>query len=192
MKPLGLYSFFSIILMLFSNSAFSQEKKVRVGFGVSMGKDIIRVYEAGLLTSFDYPNYYIPIIISKSFRIEPEIGIYRYSRSEGDVDHSYSVLSVACGIFPVSNKDKVDIYYGGRIGIVYSSETYQYSQNESDYSKYDLQISPAIGGEYSFTDFLSLGGELQLNLIFLGLWKGDDVSEMVIKSKTLIFVRFYF
>ena len=178
--------------MLSIYPVFSQEEKTRIGLGVSLGKDIRRGYDGELLTSFDAPSYYIPILISNSFRIEPEIGIYRYSITLNEGDRSYTVLSVACGIFPVSHKGKVDIYYGGRIGLVYSSETYQYPQNESDQSKYDLQLSPAIGGEYFFTDHLSLGGELQLNLLFPDQWNGDDISEMIIKSKTLIFVRFYF
>jgi hypothetical protein len=136
----------------------------------------------------------LPISLSSNFRIEPEIGYYRYSGSDEDWEESYSILSIGCGIFSVTQKGKVDIYYGLRLGLRSTSYSYRYTWDgvdSVDESKTDFYIGPAIGGEYFFTKHLTLGGEIQLNYIFIGQWDDGEGSESVIRTKPLIFVRWY-
>ena len=198
MKKVSLILLFGTAFFLISNLLYAQEKETRLGVGVSLGKESLLIDEDAILTLFDFPRFYIPIITSPQFRFEPEIGLYRYSRSGDDWESSYMILSLGCGIFPMTHKGKVYIYYGARLGLVrisYSSEYTWNGHTESDEdSKTDFYIGPTIGGEYFFTDHLSLGGEAQLNYTFIGQFDNgdDDVSESLISSKTLIFVRWYF
>ena len=168
----------------------SQEKRSRIGFGVSLGKEIINIPNEAL-TLLDFPSFYLPIRISPNFRLEPEIGYYRYSRSDEDWKGSYSILSIGCGIFRMTRKGNVDIYYGARLGLISSSNSYESSWSDGKESKTDFYVGPAFGGEYFFTQHLTLGGEIQFNYIFMGQWDGGEGSESVMRTKPLIFVRWY-
>ncbi len=189
----------SFIMLLVVTSFFlssflhAQEERSRIGFGVSLGKEIVEIGEA--YTMLDFPSFYLPISLSSNFRFEPEIGYLRYSGSDEDWEESRSILSIGCGIFSVTQKGKVDIYYGVRLGLRSTSRSYQFTWDgvdSVDESKTDFYIGPAIGGEYFFTDHLTLGGEIQLNYIFIGQWSDGEDSESVIRTKPLIFVRWYF
>ena len=199
MRKACLVLLLGIALFLVPNLVDAQEKGTRVGVGVSMGREIIYVYWQSIVTMSDYPSFYLPLYITSRFRIEPEFGFWRYSYSE-DVDRyeksKYTVFSLGCGIFPASKMGKVQIYYGARFVYIHFSRRAEVSHNGKvvfDQSKTDFSIGPAIGGEYFFSDHLSLGGEAQLNYISIGQFVDDDeISESLISSKTLVFVRWYF
>jgi len=170
----------------------TQEERSRIGFGVSLGKEIIAIGEA--YTLLDFPSFYLPISLSSNFRFEPEIGYVRYSGSGEDWKESNSILSIGCGIFFMTRKGKVDIYYGARLGFMITSYSWRFTWNgmdSDDDSKTDFYIGPAIGGEYFFTKHLTLGGEIQFNYISMGQWDDGEDSESVIRTKPLIFVRWY-
>lgn len=198
MKTISVILLLGAAFLLSFNLLYAQEEKTRVGFGVSIGKETMIIEEGTAFTLFDFPSFYMPILISRQFRLEPWIGLYRYSRTVEDRKNSYMLFSLGCGIFSMKDKGKVDIYYGARFGLVHISYSYKYSSNDynedDEDSKTDFYIGPAIGGEYFFTDHLSLGGEAQLSYAFIDqLGHNDkDVSESLISSKTLIFVRWYF
>jgi hypothetical protein len=199
MRKASLVLLLGIALFLVSNPVYAQKKTPSFGIGVSMGREVIFIYYQSMFTMSDYPSFYMPIRISPGFRIEPEFGLWRYSysRDGGDRKSTYTVLSLGCGIFPMTNKGKVNIYYGGRLGFLSISESYKNKWDghieTDDDSKTDFYIGPVIGGEYLFTDHLSLGGEVQLNYTSYGRYNEDvDVSESLISTKTLIFVRWYF
>ena len=203
MRKASLVLLVGIALFLVPNLVCAQAKGSSFGFGASMGKEVLPIEYGRLATVLDFPSFYMPIHISPGFRIEPEIGLWRYSysRKDGtDWESSYSVFSLGFGIFPVINKGKVHIYYGARLRLISTSTSSAYSWNghteSDDESKTDVSIGPAIGGEYFFTDHLSLGGEAQLNYTSIGQFDDDDddqdVSESIISSKTLFFVRWYF
>jgi len=175
-----------------SNFLHAQEERSRIGFGVSLGKEIIS--SDGGLTLLDFPSFYVPINISSHFRFEPEIGYYRYSESGEYGESSNEILSIGCGIFLMTRKGKVDIYYGARLGLISTSYSYRYTWDgvdSYDDSKTDFYVGPVLGGEYFFTKHLSLGGEIQFNYISMGQWDDGEGSESVIRTKPLIFVRLY-
>ena len=61
-----------------------------------------------------------------------------------------------------------------------------------DDSKTDLLIAPAGGVAFFIASNFCIGGEFQLNYIKIGQWdNNDDVSESAIRTKTLIFLRFF-
>ena len=145
-----------IIMLLFvtsfylSNFLHAQEERSRIGFGVSIGKEIL-AGDGMQLTLFDFPCLYLPINLSSNFRFEPEIGYYRYTESDENSSDSYNILKVGCGIFLLTRKGKVDIYYGARLGLVSTSSSHEcpWCGREED-SKTDFYVGPAIGGEYFF------------------------------------------
>ena len=175
----------------------AQEQATRIGIGVSLGKEAIPIDDNFVFSWFDYPNFYIPILISSHFRLEPVLGFYHYSRSRDDMKRSDDIFSLGCGIFPVTQKEKLYIYYGARLEAIHYSSSYEYpdfNNQESDKaSKTDFYIGPAIGGEYFFSEHFSLGGEDQVSFIFIGQDDGsDNDSESAIRNKTLFFLRWYF
>lgn len=193
----------TIFILLFVLTFFAasillqgQEKRSRIGIGISMGKEITSS-NGSVLTLFDFPSIYVPIIISSKFRLEPGIGFYRYSDSGTDWEESTTILSLSFGIFVVTRKDKVDIYYGVRNGLIciWDYDRYDWNGTERyERSKTDYYFGPAMGGEYFFSKHFSLGGEVQLNYVFIGQWDGGDGggTEGGIRTKTFIFVRWYF
>lgn len=173
-----------------SNFLHAQEERSRIGIGVSIGKEVLPT-DGMQLTLFDFPSFYLPISLSSNFRFEPEIGYYRYSGSDEDWKESASILSIGCGIFLMTRKGKVDIYYGARLGLISTSHSYEYPWSDGEESKTDFYVGPAIGGEYFFNKHLTLGGEIQFNYISMGQWDDGEGSESVIRTKPLIFVRWY-
>lgn len=96
----------------------------------------------------------------------------------------------------MTRKDKVDIYYGVRNGLICTWDYDRYDWNGTERyerSKTDYYFGPAMGGEYFFSKHFSLGGEVQLNYVFIGRWDGGDGggTEGGIRTKTFIFVRWY-
>jgi len=194
MKKASFIMLLVVTSLYLSNFLHAQEERSRIGIGVSIGKEVLAA-EGMQLTLFDFPTFYLPISLSSNFRFEPEIGYYRYSGSGEYGKESNSILSIGCGIFFMTRKGKVDIYYGARLGFMSTSYSYRYTWNglESDSdSKTDFYIGPAIGGEYFFTKHLTLGGEIQFNYISIGQWDDGEDSESAIRTKPLIFVRWYF
>jgi hypothetical protein len=169
-----------------------QEKRSSIGLGVSLGKEFFM----GGLTMHDFPTFYLPITLS-NFRIEPEIGYYRYSGEFEDYETIETYLTVGCGIFLISQRVNTNIYWGLRLGFirVYEYEKLTWNGQDIDEAhRTDYYIGPAIGGEYFFNKHLSLGGEIQLNFISIGQWSDDTgtQSESVTRTKPLVFVRWYF
>ncbi len=176
-------------LLLVAGPLDAQESATRFGIGVSLGKEFVGFEDEGMLTLFDFPSFYLPIVVSPGFRVEPEFGLWKYSASGDDWDYSMTLLVLGCGLLGVSERGNGNIYYGARLALLRIS----YSDGDDD-SKTDFYIGPAVGGEYLFADHLGLGGEAQLNYVHVGQWgdDDDDESESIIRSRTLIFVRWYF
>jgi len=134
---------FVCISLLMVNPLQAQEKESSIGFGVSLGKEL---YMGGL-TLLDFPSLYMPITLSSNFRIEPEIGYYRYFGEFEDQETIETYLTVGCGIFLISRKGKTNIYYGLRLGFIRVYEYNKWIWNGQDVyeeHKTDHFIGPAI------------------------------------------------
>ena len=69
--------FFLVVFLLSYGSLHSQESLPRVGIGLSLNE--VRKYM--YVDEIDNAQYiYVPINISKSFRLEPQLGYNKYSR----------------------------------------------------------------------------------------------------------------
>lgn len=170
----GLFVFISILL--WSGLATPQEKSPHIGVGISIGKE---VYGWGMAT-IDFPSVYIPIFVSKNFRLEPEIGLWWQSYSDSYYYSESDILfRIGWGMFLVKQKERTNLYQGLRVGLIL--------EDNGDSRKY-FSIGPALGGEYFFSSHFSLGGEAQLNFTTYG----DGGSFRSGSCKTVVFVRWYF
>ncbi len=214
---------FLFIFVLFSVSNLVQAQtaagmeRMRIGLGVAIGKELLPMSESMIIKTVDFPNFYIPIQVAPSIRVEPYFGLWRYSytysSSNGgsyEQKERWSLWDVGTGVFFTTWCGPVNLYFGGRIGIQkissYSKETTEYEgeepiEEESKGSQQNWVYGPAVGGEYFFTNNLSIGGEIQLILEKVGDWKYEDEeepeydyseSESYMYTRPLIFVRWYF
>ena len=168
------------------------------------------------------PYYiYIPVTLTKNFRIEPRFGIYSFSNetstsltpsqpSKDDITLTNIGLSVEY-LFPVG--ERFQLYAGPRAGLNFISETSSYygytgypayGNITTTRSETDFMISGVFGAEYFPLRELSVGGEIDFNYVSFG---NPDYTETPTSSATqgtttrtqslvstgaLLFVRWYF
>jgi hypothetical protein len=159
------------------------------------------------------PTIYLPIRTSSHFRIEPELGIGRFSTDRemsgsgaAGRKQSSKTFNIGVGLFGIASKGKADLYYGGRLGYIRSTTAFEF--NNSGFSSKDEEsrsgyfAGPAVGIEYWVSDHFSMGGEAQVNYSKLSgeekesgagrMPETTDVSSSSTATSMLIFVRFYF
>lgn len=203
---------FSIVFLLSYGSLQSQEALPRVGIGLEF-----REYFYFIFKNFGYKeeywpesvfpgenchNIYIPIHLGKSYRLEPQLGFSYYSRyrtySKENEKSTLSSFQLGIGFFHMRWRNQPILYYGGRLGLIYSSETSKYTHvwniDIDKESGFGFFFAPTIGGEYFVREKLSLGCEVQLKWSFINLEdelkRKDDRKKCV--TSTLFFTRFYF
>ncbi|HHS12244.1 MAG TPA: hypothetical protein ENN03_00585 [bacterium] len=195
-----------LALLMFTSLAAGEEKmttadNLRIGLGAAIGKEILP-YSMGsgfVFKMVDFPSFYIPIIIASNFRVEPFFGFYNLKFEEGDDWESLNYMEYGAGLFFMKWFGPVDLYGGVRFGFFFSKMAGEYNDSESSWSRNDLFVGPALGGEYFFTRHLSLGGEVQFIYTKWGDEKyepsspngSDDLTVTEMKTKTLFFIRWY-
>ncbi len=197
MKRIIFVQLFLAIFLLVWNPLYGQvdstKSATRIGIGVSIGNDLALGNGEFVFLPLGLGNFYIPILVSPKLRLEPEFGLFRSSSSNDNFETTLTNFRFGLGIFPLIQKDKANLYYGLRVGIILTSSSFKFDDIDDSESKTDFYIGPAVGGEYFFNDHISLGGEVQLNYISIGQEDDDsDVSESVIVTRTLVFIRWYF
>lgn len=177
----------------------SLRKPTRIGIGVPFGRKLVLIEDDEFIFQpTGFSNIYIPVLLQSKLRLEPEFGLWRYSYSRDNGSESsstYTSLRVGLGFFPIKQTGRVSLYYGLRLGITRTATSWESHGESDDASKTDFYIGPGFGGEYFFTDQLSIGGEAQVNYISVGQWSDDDdedVSRSVISNNTLVFLRWYY
>lgn len=171
----------------------------RVGVGVSVA-DVSTVFadaneESGFIP---LPTVLVPIDVSETFRVEPLIGYTRLSSERPSFDGSETiefttnVLRLGIGAFGGLTRDDTHLYYGVRGG--YNRISTSSGDDEDDGEPFDgFFVSPTLGGSYFFSDFFSLGGEVEAR--YTSFSGGDDDFEMSSSTLALrpsLVVRFYF
>ena len=210
MKTLS--SFFLFLIFTAFALAQAEESNVKFGFGVGVSRDfpILINEDLEILTlPIDFANFSF-VIRGKNFRIEPNLGYYTvstdgsYEDYMGETYHyetSMSNFRIGAVIaYNNSSFESMNFYYGIDVGVILSSvstsSNYPYSGNQSnDESKTDFFIGPAIGGEYMFNRYFSLGGEINVNYISIGNYSDGndetDTTTWMISSRGAIYVRWY-
>jgi len=187
--------------------SFPQEEdnNVQFGFGVSLSSELSmysvygEVGEQQIITQpLNLANFSM-IIKGNFFRFEPSLGYFTISSDYSNDGYTYerSSSNIRLGAVLAFNNDpieSVDFYYGIDFGVIISS--YSFTSNVSDQStddsKTDFFIGPAVGGEYMFIKYFSLGGEINLNYIYIGQYDSDNgISQWAISTRGIIYLRWY-
>lgn len=173
------------------------------GIGISV-VDIHQIFEFGASEGSAYNHSIIvPIVMSQSFRLEPEIGFYNgkntWELQGNKEEYTATQYRFGLGIFPQSAMKSSTIYYGARIGYLSlklkEEETFGGVTQTDEYSTSGFFIAPAVGGEYFFSNSFSLGAEAQVMYASLSSEiEGSDVdiSDTLISTRGLVFIRFFF
>jgi len=198
-----LYSILNLILI--SNIIIAQETELSFGLGVSLNPTAVFGNSSSImLLPVGFSNFYIPITLNNSKRIEPEFGIYSYSSestSEGySIENSSTITRLGLGLlFLKPYSDNFNASFGLRIGLLSHSTTSKYNGETSSRDQSDLYIGIVVGGEHMLSEHFSIGGEIQLNYIEIGEEKrtpsasnGNDRSESMITNNALLFFRWYY
>ena len=210
MKTLS--SFFLFLLFTAFAIGQTEESNVQFGFGVGMSRNFPILINEDLETltlPIDFANFSF-VIRGRNFRIEPSLGYFTVSNEgsiEGPMGEQYhyetSMSNFRIGAVIAYNNssfESMNFYYGIDVGVILSSTSsssnYPYTSNQStDRSKTDFFIGPAIGGEYMFNRYFSLGGEITANYVSVGNYSdGDDESDTttwLISTRGAVYVRWY-
>jgi len=194
----------SLIFILTSFSfGQTEDSNVQFGFGVSFTREIPTFASTEemdlIILSIDLANFSF-IIRGKNFRFEPSLGYFSgsYDNSGSQYNYESSVSNFRIGAVIAYNNssfESMNFYYGIDIGVILSSISYAsndpFGTSQSvDESKTDFFIGPAIGGEYMFNRYFSLGGEINLNYISLGNYVGDSTT-WLLSTRGAVYVRWY-
>lgn len=197
------------------SSAFAQALNPKIGIGISLNP--IALFSSGSTSMTFLPvgltNLYLPVDMSKSLRLEPEVGIYSTSAENSYSGTAYSpaystkssgsITRFGFGIFYLMPADtSFHTYVGPRIGLLLTSSelstTLPHGTTITS-DETDVFVGLAIGGEYMFSSHFSLGGEAQLNYIGLGEPSVSPASATnptenrhMITNNGLVFIRWYF
>ena len=198
---------FLLAALLCISAASGQESQTKVGLGVSLNPTalVFGGTTASLFLPIGFTNFYVPVMVSAGFRIEPEAGIYSYSSESSSGSSSSksteSILRVGVGLFSVrSTESSFSSYLGPRVGILSTSSTSSFTGNpESKTSETDFFIGLCLGGEYLFSPHFSAGGEVQLNYISFGNpdrtpapTTSSTRTQSLITNNALMFFRWYY
>jgi len=170
-------------------------KRTRVGIGIAITESIESVswYDTTPVSIF------VPIDLSARFRIEPEIGFMRSSEDEAErYKRSRKGFYVGVGIFPMTGRENVNLYYGVRLGFVRTYWSYYYGlELTDDRPQRGFFFAPAVGGELFLSSSFALGGEAQFRYISIS-GEGTDsgykieLSTLERSTRALFFIRFFF
>lgn len=187
------YGILFFMVILITGVIHAQDNKARFGFGLSMGKEMVEI-DNEFVTLFDAPIFSFPILFGSGFRIEPQIGFYKYTRNSDASDYRMCILFFGAGIFKGRSDGKLRPYIGGRVGLsrVAYKRDYKNTGTDSDDSRMDVVIAPTAGVSYFITPDFCFGGEFQVGYLIFGQWDDDDdVSESLFATKTVVFLRYY-
>jgi hypothetical protein len=143
---------------------------VAVGLALASANAMAADFGIGISARSDDGWLYVPIDVSKSFRIEPSV---RYSSSDTSftVNGGYedsrdsNALELGVGLFGVKHiAEQAHLYYGGRLAYVDSESTTVQAGSfggviRGEGSSDGYRIGPTLGFEYIFGGHFSVGGE---------------------------------
>jgi hypothetical protein len=189
---------FLLILFCIASISLAQEGK-KTGIGIAV-IDVQKLFEGNMSgTGGTYSAITIPIILSPTFRLEPEVGYFSASQeasiSGTKVEESITSWTIGAGIFPQKVYTDFTLYYGGRVGYISQKMTSEAGANKEEDNTSGFYIAPAIGGEHNFSDHFSIGAEAQVVYASLTNEEDDreyDVDISLFDTRGLVFFRFYF
>ncbi len=198
-----------ISFFFFTNTSFAQPDESSLElpvFGIGLHAEQYKISDA--LDNF-YSAYtstvLLPINLTQHFRLEPELGLLWMN----DKDNDYNTLgfSGGLGVFGMFQREKLNIYIGGRFMFDRARIEGSYIiNNESATEKYTaIKIGPAFGFEYFLSKNFSIGGEIGLrysisksvveypeSLIDPPYIENEETKSEMFNFDSGLFVRIYF
>lgn len=174
--------------------AQSQEGST-VGFGVSINSISVAGENETVPGALSLVPFTISVpVTTSSFRLEPEVGYFRYSQSQNDNSYTSSRLGLGTGVFHVSRHESTLLQLGGRVGIARRSTSIDGSGGDQSTSATDFFIGPAVGGEYYLSDQFSIGIEARFLYMNHGTpdTAADDFSASRLGTSGFAFMRVHF
>lgn len=192
------FAFAALAALVLSAPVAARAQRVGIGVG---------------LTSFDFnlttlaqnfpasvpDSIYVPINITPTFRLEPQLGVATLKQNTGNGATSVetSVVSLGVGLFflmPASAE--FGAYAGGRVVRTSFTSILKSAQAPDDKTEgADLRIIPAVGAEWSPHPRFSLGAEAQLQLVTFGdrsVTSGGSIpGGSGLQTSALLFARAY-
>jgi Outer membrane protein beta-barrel domain len=192
------FAFAALAALALSAPAAARAQRLGIGVG---------------LTSFDFnlstlatnfpaavpDSIYVPINITPTFRLEPQLGVatLKQDTANGVTSVETSVVSLGIGLFflmPAS--PEFGAYAGGRVVRTSFTSILKSTQAADDKTEgTDLRIIPAAGGEWSPHPRFSLGAEVQLQLVSFGnrsVTSGGNIpGGSGLQTAALLFARAY-
>jgi hypothetical protein len=186
------------MLFVLAGISFAQES-TKIGVGIAV-IDMQKLFEANMSGGGGtYSSITVPIIISPTFRIEPEVGFFSASQeatvSGTTSEQTASSWTIGAGIFPQKVFSTFTLYYGGRVGYISQKTTSEAGSSKDEETTSGFYVAPAIGGEHNFSDHFSIGAEAQLVFAWLTNEEDDrdyDVDISLSDTRGLVFFRYYF
>ncbi|HEY0682933.1 MAG TPA: hypothetical protein VGD45_11430 [Steroidobacter sp.] len=150
---------------------------VAAGLALCSANALAADFGVGVSARSDDGFLYVPIDVSKTFRIEPS---FRYGTTElsytqdGEVDGQDSeTFEIGVGVFGVKQvTEAAHIYYGGRLAYVDTESTVTQPTSfgeviRSESTQDGYRIGPTLGFEYIFGGHFSVGGEASYTFLKL-------------------------
>ena len=202
---------FPLALLLAAAPATAQDAsypRVGVGISVSNASPSTSLLAGEATVSLPTPSLLIPIDVSETLRIEPVLGYSRITTSreidapDDDLNEETTTLTslrIGVGAFAKASRgNDTNLYFGGRVGYNRVSRSIDDDDEEESTNASGFFIGPTVGGSYFFSDFFSIGGEVEARYSNIGTSEEEignfTVSEDVttITLRPSLVVRFYF
>lgn len=174
--------------------------KVHVGLGIGFPvSELAPLFAATGPGGLVAPQLYVPIDVTPSLRIEPQIGLFTSHDSASGDDISFK--SIGTGVFYVAPLGgPVNLYAGGRLVLsFFKQENVGGGGIVTETSGTDVYIAATLGGEFWAHQRFSVGGEGQLGYTSIG---DRDVSSGGVtvtqsggsgwQTQGILFVRVFF
>ncbi len=170
---------------------------VAVGLALCSGSVLAADFGVGISARSDDGFLYVPVNITKSFRIEPSV---RYVSSEQTFTQSFGEdrsdtkqWEIGVGVFGLKQvTDAAHIYFGARAAYVdvQSTSVDMGSFGLPVHSKTDqdgYRIGPTLGFEYLFGGHFSVGGEASYTFLDIEgestAWVGNGLSRSTLETE---------
>lgn len=120
------------MLLVACHPSYSQDS-ARTRFGIGVTSTGIGELFSAVARGGTAPTIYLSIRVSPRFRLEPEVGIGRFSANRemsGNITsgrkESSKTFNIGVGLFGITPKGKADFYYGARLGYIRSTTSFEF------------------------------------------------------------------
>lgn len=172
---------------------------VAVGVALCSGPVLAADFGIGVSARSDDGWVYVPIDISKNFRLEPSVRYYSSdsttAQGTNETVLESDALEIGIGVFGLKQiEEAAHLYYGARLAYVdRSTESRSVSSGITFRDELELdgyRIGPTIGFEYLFAGHFSVGGEASYTFVELEADLGREQSSS--GTETRLIFRYMF